>query len=302
MSTGPSTGPTSLDGKAIVVAGAGGGGIGTATCRALAAAGASVVALDLTEQGRQIARAALDDSPGEHLVLPADVTDETSTGTAIDTAGERFGPMRGAVSVVGGMRAEHWAPLDDPDAVRILDDVVRFNLVPPLVVGRAVAASARAHGVTASIVQVASVGGLLSMPFGAGYGAAKAALVNLTRTMAIEWGRSGIRVNAVAPGSIRVDRIGRPRFDGDATADAGADTRPDDDVDPARAAVPLGRRGEADEIASVALFLLSDMASYVNGHTLVVDGGSSIVPPYNDADDLPVFVTDPALRARLATS
>lgn len=284
--------PTRLDGRPIVVAGAGGGGIGTATCRVLAAAGANVVALDLTDVGRSIASEALQDASGDHLVLAADVTDEASTRAAIGAAEDRFGPMRGAVSVVGGMRAEHWASLDADDAVAILDDIVRFNLVPPLVVGRAVAASARSGEVTASIVNLASVGGLLSMPFGGGYGAAKAALVNLTRTMAIEWGRAGIRVNAVAPGSIRVDRIGRPRFDGDDDGDAVAAST--------RAAVPLERRGEASEVAGAVHFLVSDMASYVNGHTLVVDGGSSVVPPYNDGDDLPVFVTDPSLRARLA--
>lgn len=286
--------PTRLDGRPVVVAGAGGGGIGTATCRALAAAGASVVALDLTDAGRSIAREALDETPGDHLVLAADVTDESSTRAAIETAQDRFGPIRGAVSVVGGMRGEHWASLDHADAVAILDGVVRFNLLPPLIVGRSVAASAQAGGVPASIVNLASVGGLSSMPFGGGYGAAKAALVNLTRTMAIEWGRRGIRVNAVAPGSIRVDRIGRPRFDGDDDGEAVAAST--------RAVVPLERRGEASEVAGAVRFLLSDMASYVNGHTLVVDGGSSIMPPYNDGDDLPVFVTDPQLRERLARS
>lgn len=281
-----------LDGRPVVVAGAGGGGIGTAVCRAVASAGGIVVALDLTELGRDIARAALDEAGGDHLVLEADVTDERSVGAALAQAVDQVGPLRGAVNVVGGMRPDHWASLDDPEAVAILDDIVQFNLVPPLVVGRALAASTREHGVTGSLVNLASVGGLLSMPYGAAYGAAKAALVNLTRTMAIEWGRRGLRVNAVAPGSIQVERIGRARYDGDAEGLA----------DAIAAAVPLGRRGQGDEIASAVLFLLSDLASYVNGHTLVVDGGSSIVPPYNDADDLPIFVSDNALRARLLDS
>lgn len=278
-----------LDGRVIVVGGGGGGGIGTETCRAIAEAGGTVVAVDISEVGRDIARAALDACPGEHLVLEADALDEDSVRAALGSAADQVGPLRGAVTVVGGMRPEHWASLDAPDAVAILDDVVRFNVVPPLVIGRVVAASARSAGVSASLVNMASVGGLLAMPYGAAYGAAKAALVNLTRTMAIEWGRQGIRVNAVAPGSIQVDRIGRPRFDGDAESV----------TDAIAAAVPLGRRGAGAEVASAVLFLLSDMASYVNGHTLVVDGGSSIVPPYNDADDLPVFVSDAALRSRL---
>jgi NAD(P)-dependent dehydrogenase (short-subunit alcohol dehydrogenase family) len=278
-----------LDGRAIVVAGAGGGGIGTATCRAIAGAGGTVVALDLSEGGRDVARTALDEFDGEHLVLEADVTDEDSVRAALTDVEGRVGALRGAVNVVGGMRPDHWASLDAPDALAILNDVVQFNLVPPFVVGRAVVASARANGETASLVNLASVSGLLSFPYGAAYGAAKAALVNLTRTMAIEWGRQGVRVNAIAPGSIQVNRTGRPNFDvgSEPVADAVA------------AAIPLGRRGTGDEVASAALFLLSDMASYINGHTLVVDGGSSIVPAYNDADDLPIFVSDAALRARL---
>jgi NAD(P)-dependent dehydrogenase (short-subunit alcohol dehydrogenase family) len=278
-----------LDGRAIVVAGAGGGGIGTAVCRAVASAGGTVVALDLTDLGREIAAKALDEAGGEHLVLEADLTDEASVVAALARATDEVGPLRGSVSVVGGMRPDHWGSLDVPDAVAIMDDVIRFNLLPPLITGRTVAAAIGRAGVTGSIVNIASVSGLLAMPYGAAYGAAKAALVNLTRTMAIEWGRRGIRVNAVAPGTIRVDRIGRARYDGDADGVAEA----------IAAAVPLGRRGEGDEIASAVLFLLSDLASYVNGHTLVVDGGSSCRPPYNDADDLPVFVSDQALRARL---
>lgn len=279
----------SLEGRPVVVAGAGGGGIGTAVCRAVASAGGTVVALDLTELGRQIASEALAEVGGDHLVLEADLTDEASVVAALGRAVDEVGPPRGSVSVVGGMRPDHWGSLDVADAVAVFDDVMRFNLLPPLVTGRTVAALARQAGVAGSIVNIASVGGLLSMPYGAGYGAAKAALVNLTRTMAIEWGRHGVRVNAVAPGSIRVDRVGRARYDGDADGVAEA----------IAAAVPLGRRGEGDEIASAVLFLLSDLASYVNGHTLVVDGGSSCRPPYNDADDLPVFVSDQALRARL---
>lgn len=286
MSTRPER---ALDGRPILVAGAGGGGIGTAVCRAIAAAGGTVVAIDLTELGRQVAADALAEAGGDHLVLEADLTDPTSVGAAIDRATAAAGPLRGSVNVVGGMRAHHWAALDAPDALEVIDEVMAFNLRPPLVAGRAVAQAMRDHGVAGSIVNVASVVGLVSMPFGAGYAAAKAALINLTRTMAVEWGRDQIRVNAVAPGTIQVDRIGRERFDGDAQGAGRA----------IAAAVPLGRRGEAPEIAGPAVFLLSDQSSYVTGHTLVVDGGATCRPAYNDEDDLPVFSTDASLRARL---
>ena len=122
------------------------------------------------------------------------------------------------------------------------------------------------------------------MPYGAGYAAAKAALVNLTRTMAVEWGHSGIRVNAVACGTIQSAEARRWA--------GGVD-------DAARRVVPLGRPGEPDEIAGPVLFLLSDLARYVSGAVLGVDGGALARAPYNDEHDIPVFITDPELHRRL---
>ncbi|HEY8525066.1 MAG TPA: SDR family oxidoreductase [Acidimicrobiales bacterium] len=280
-----------LDGRAILVAGAGGGGIGTAVCQAVARAGGIVVAVDRAEEGRRLASKALAAAGGDgHLVLDADLADPASVDAAVARAVAAVGPLRGSVHVVGGMRREHWEPLDGDRALAAFDELYALNLRPALVAARAVARIQHEAGVAGSIVTVASAAALAAMPFGAGYAAAKAALVSLTRTMAVEWGRRGTRVNAVAPGSIRVQRVGRERFDAGEEGAAAA----------IRTAVPLGRRGEAVEVANAAVFLLSDLASYVNGHTLVVDGGAHCRAPYDDADDLPVFVTDPELRARLA--
>jgi NAD(P)-dependent dehydrogenase (short-subunit alcohol dehydrogenase family) len=122
------------------------------------------------------------------------------------------------------------------------------------------------------------------MPYGAGYAAAKAALINLVRTMAVEWGEAGIRVNAVACGTI-LSAEARRWAEGIEEA--------------ARGVVPLGRCGDPDEIAGAVSFLLSDLASYVSGAVLSVDGGALARAPYNDVHDIPVFVTDEALRRRL---
>src|SRR5690349_17654794 len=100
-----------LDGRPVLVSGAGGNGIGTAICRAIAAAGGTVVALDLTEVGREIARDALSGDGDRHVVLEADVTDEQSVRHAVAAAEAQVGPLRGAVNVVGGMRPEYWASL-----------------------------------------------------------------------------------------------------------------------------------------------------------------------------------------------
>jgi NAD(P)-dependent dehydrogenase (short-subunit alcohol dehydrogenase family) len=134
-------------------------------------------------------------------------------------------------------------------------------------------------------VAIASVAGLSAMPFGAAYSAAKAGLMSLTRTAALEWGSSAIRVNAVAPGTIRTPK--NP---------SGATTT---DTPPERAAIPLGRRGSPDDIGAAALFLLSGMATWITGQILAVDGGSSARPSFLDADNLPVFVRDPDVRQRI---
>jgi NAD(P)-dependent dehydrogenase (short-subunit alcohol dehydrogenase family) len=279
-----------LNRRAYLVAGAGGGGIGTAICAMLAEAGATVVAIDKTEIGRDIAAKALAPFGDSHLVLDADLTDVAAVEAMLAEASTRAGAIRGAVNVVGGMLPHHWTALTDPLAPEAFDDVMRFNLKPTLIASTAVARAIAAHGLGGSIVNVASAAGLVSMAYGAGYGAAKAALINLTRTMAVEWGQYRLRVNAVAPGTIRTKKIGRASFD---TAES------DEMRQRTRDVIPLGRRGEPDDVAGAVLYLLSDLAQYVSGQTIAIDGGALARAPYTDGDNLPVFVTDPALRARL---
>jgi len=279
-----------LNRRAYLVAGAGGGGIGTAICAMLAEAGATVVAVDKTEIGREVAAKALEPFGDSHLVLDADLTDVAAVEAMLAEASCRAGAIRGAVNVVGGMLPHHWTALTDPLAPEAFDDVMRFNLKPTLVAATAVARVIAVHGLGGSIVNVASAAGLVSMAYGAGYGAAKAALINLTRTMAVEWGQYGLRVNAVAPGTIRTKKIGRARFDTNESEEMRQRTR---DV------IPLGRRGEPEDVAGAVLYLLSDLADYVSGQTIAIDGGALARAPYTDGDNLPVFVTDPALRDRL---
>jgi NAD(P)-dependent dehydrogenase (short-subunit alcohol dehydrogenase family) len=278
-----------LNRRAYLVCGAGGGAIGTAICRILAEAGATVVAVDKAEQGRQVAAEALAPFGDNHLVLDADLTDTASVEAMLADAG-KAGAIRGTVNVVGGMMPHHWTPLIDPLAPEAFDDVLRFNLKPALNASAAVARAVAAHGLGGSIVNVASAAGLVSMAYGAGYGAAKAALINLTRTMAVEWGRYRLRVNAVAPGTIRTQRLWRARYD---QGDSGEMDRKTRDV------IPLGRRGEPEDVAGAVLYLLSDLAEYVSGQTIAIDGGALARAPYTDGDNLPVFVSDPALRERL---
>jgi 3-oxoacyl-[acyl-carrier protein] reductase len=123
--------------------------------------------------------------------------------------------------------------------------------------------------------------GIGAAPYHLAYGAAKAAVLSLVRGLALEWAEFGIRVNAVAPGSISTPIS-------PSALDAERDRR----------AVPFARRGRPEEIGSAVLFLLSDMASYVTGQCLAVDGGMSAKGAHLGDDNTPVFVTDPAfLRA-----
>jgi NAD(P)-dependent dehydrogenase (short-subunit alcohol dehydrogenase family) len=279
-----------LNRRAYLVCGAGGGGIGTAVAVMLAEAGATVIAIDNTEHGRDTASEALSELGDRHLVLDCDLTDAAAVEAILAEATATAGAIRGAVNVVGGMLPSHWTALTDPLAPEAFDDVMRFNLKPALIASTAVARAIAGHGLGGSIVNVASGAGLVSMAYGAGYGAAKAALINLTRSMAVEWGRYRLRVNAVAPGTIRSQKLGRTRFD---TAESPEMRQKSREV------IPLGRRGESEDVAGAVLYLLSDLADYVTGQVLGVDGGALARAPYSDADNLPVFVTDPALRARL---
>jgi NAD(P)-dependent dehydrogenase (short-subunit alcohol dehydrogenase family) len=143
------------------------------------------------------------------------------------------------------------------------DSEQQRNLRPAFLIGRAVATAMRDAGKTGAIAFVASISGIQSAGKHASYGAAKAGLMSLVRTMALEWAPLGIRVNAVAPGPIKTVRVG-----GMPGVEASSSKR-----------VPMGRMGRVDEIASVLLFLLSDMSSYVTGQTVVADGGWLVATP-----------------------
>jgi NAD(P)-dependent dehydrogenase (short-subunit alcohol dehydrogenase family) len=268
-----------LDGRTIVVAGAGGGGIGTAVCAAVAELGGNVVGLDIGKAALAAAEAAVE---GPFLGVVADVRAKDEVDAAIARAATTFGSVDGLVHVVGGQQPRHWQPADQ-FPLADLDEVLDLNMRSAILTSQAAARAMKASGRGGSIVHVASVAAFFAAPFNMSYSAAKAALLSVTKTMAAEWGSGGIRVNAVAAGTIRT-----PHSRGNDAADAARD-----------AVLPLKRRGTPQELAGAVVFLLSDLAGFVTGQTIVVDGGSTVRPSYLGPDDVPVFMEDGDLRRRL---
>ena len=271
-----------LTGRTVIVAGAGGGGIGTAVSGMLAAAGATVIGVDNRVEALEDFTAATSGSEG-HQAVVADLRQTAEVERLVTDAGDS---LYGLVHVAGGMWPPQWAGLMDMDP-DVFDDVMELNMRTMLLTTTAVARRLKALGTGGSLVALSSVAGLTAMPFGAPYAAAKSALMSLVRTEALEWGPLGIRVNAVAPGTVRTPKSLR------------GNKNPPPDAPAETAAVPLGRRGSGDDIAGAVLFLLSDLAAWITGQVLAVDGGSSARPSFLGEDNLPVFVRDQALRERL---
>lgn len=273
-----------LTGKSIVVMGAGGGGIGSAICRHLGNAGATIVAVDIDADKLAICTDDLEANGISHIGLLADGRDKDAVADVVERACA-LAPLRGSVQVAGGMWPPQWAPFVSEDAA--FDDVIALNFGSTVNTVRAVGRKLVKQGNGGSIVNIATVSALNAMPYGSAYAAAKAAVLSLTRSLAVEWGSRQIRLNAVAPGSIATPKSASTRKPGDTDGN---------DLE----VIPMRRRGTSDDIASAVLFMMSDLANYVTGQVLCVDGGTSIRPAVNDRDELPVFVHNEELRARLA--
>jgi NAD(P)-dependent dehydrogenase (short-subunit alcohol dehydrogenase family) len=270
-----------LDGRVVIVAGAGGGGIGSATARALAEAGAHVVAVDRVPE--QLDALATDLEPDGLRITPvvADAGTDEGVASIVSTARDA-GPVHGLVNIIGGALAPHWGPSLDTTREQ-WQSTLTWNLDIAMFLSQAVARELVRQGTPGSIVCLSSTSGIGAAPYHAAYGAAKGAIVALTRTLAVEWAHYGIRVNAIAPGTVRTPRAGAD------PGDAARDKR----------GVPLGRRGDPSEIAAAALFLVSDLASYVTGQCLPVDGGTSAKHVHLDDDNIPIFVRNESILARI---
>lgn len=242
-----------LNGKRVLVIG-GGQGMGEATVRLLARLGCGVAVLDLELDRSERLCAELKEQGASAFPIAADVLKEDELVAAIARIEREFGPLDGLATIVG---MAGWSPLTDM-TTELWDHDHNRNLRYVFIAAREVGRSLLARGATGSIVAVASVDGLRSARGHAAYGAAKAGLINLVKSMAVEWAVRGIRVNCVAPGPIVTPRL---------------PLRSPEEERASMALIPMQRRGCTDDIAKAVAFFLSDMSPYVTGQTLAVDGG-----------------------------
>lgn len=248
--------------KVALVTG-GGTGIGAATARRLAADGYRVA---LTGRRREPLEALAGELEG--LALPGDAADPDWASAAVDGTIERFGGLDAVVLNAGGGGAPGSASDVDPGA---FVEVYRVNVVGALVTAQAaLPALLERRG---ALVAVSSVAGLRASPESVAYCSSKAALVMLTRCIALDHGPSGLRANVVCPGWTHTAMGDRAM---DWLAQALGGTREAAYAEATRQ-VPLRRACDPSEVAAAIAWLVSDDASYVNGATLTVDGGSTIV-------------------------
>jgi 3-oxoacyl-[acyl-carrier protein] reductase len=254
---------TDLQGKVAVVTG-GSRGIGLAISHALAQAGCRVAVLATTAEGAESAAAAVHAQAqadagaagGEAAGYAADVRDAARAAEIVGKVQERWGRLDILVNNAGITRDNLLLRMADEDIASVLDT----NLKGALFWCRAVARPmTKARG--GCIVNVSSIVGITGNAGQSNYAAAKAGLFGLTRSLAMEFGSRGVRVNAVAPGYIQTDMTA---------------SLPEAVKAESLKRIPLGRLGDPQDIARAVRFLCSEEAAYITGTTLVVDGGMSL--------------------------
>jgi len=244
-----------LEDQVAVITGAG-QGIGRAIALRLAGEGAAIVVADMNPESAAKVAGEIEALGRRAAVCVGNVTRKADVDAMARTALDRFGRLDIWVNNAGTTVVKPAEEISEEE----WDHVVAVNL-KGVFLGCQAAARAMLPRGRGTIINIASMMGTLGLPLRAPYTSTKAAVINLTRTLACEWGGRGIRVNAIGPGYVRTDFV-QQYIDAGRIDVAGINRR-----------TPMGRMAEPDEIARVALFLASDLASYMNGQTVFPDGG-----------------------------
>ena len=245
-----------LQGKIALVTG-GAGGIGRATVLAFAREGAKVAVADLNEAAARAVAEEVNAAGGEAIAIAVDVTRETQVVQMVEAVVKQFGRLDIAFNNAG-IEIEH-RPLAEATE-ETFDLLMNVNVKGVWLCMKHEIQQMLTQG-GGAIVNTASIGGVAAAPRQPLYGATKHAVIGMTKSAAVEYGRKGIRVNSVCPGIIRTEMTER------------AISREPKREKYISQAHPIGRLGEAEDIARAVVFLSSDDASFVLGHQLAVDGG-----------------------------
>ena len=242
-----------LDGKVTIITGAS-RGIGKATARLLASQGATVVLAARNEQAIMLLSDEIQSAGGAAMAVPVDIGIPDSVETLIRKTVEAYGRLDGAFNnAAGGPPPTPLADLTVGD----FDQSIAVNIRGTfLCMKYEIPAMLAAGG--GSIVNMSSTAGLRGVPGLAGYVASKHAIIGLTKVAALDYGRRGIRVNALTPGPIVTERL------------AALEPREREKIS---AFVPIGRLGRPEEVAATVAWLLSEQSSFINGAVIPVDGG-----------------------------
>lgn len=246
----------SLASGRVLVTGAG-SGIGAAIAHHVAAAGAHVAVNDIDPARAEATCESVRAAGGTAHAIAGDVSEPATARVVVETAIDALGGLTGLANNVGLVRGGALETL----AADTWHHVFRVDLDSALWCSQAALASLRAHG--GAIVNTSSLVAYFAAPGAGAYNAAKAALSSLTEQMALEWGPSGVRVNGIAPGLVSGTNFSASSTDPEVQARR-------------QPVVPLRRTGNADDIAPVVVFLLSDASRYMTGQVLRIDGGLGI--------------------------
>jgi NAD(P)-dependent dehydrogenase (short-subunit alcohol dehydrogenase family) len=249
-------GTLSLAGKVAVVTGAA-NGIGRATATAYAQQGARVVLVDLVEKVQEVAEAIGGEYGVQTLALTKDITQAGAAAEIASAAVAAFGTIDILANIAGAVELEDAESL--PEAY--WDKLMAVNAKGTFMMSQQVGRVMIAHG-GGKIVNIASQAGFIAIDKHVAYTASKAAVIGMTKVLALEWAEHNINVNAVSP-TVVLTEMGEKAWQGEV-------------AEAMKRAIPCGRFAYPDEIAAAVLFLSSDASNMITGENLVVDGGFTI--------------------------